>query len=347
MMIRILILFVLATAALSHSSLCGQRKKASLDEVRALLAGSSALEQARGAALVLKHKLTAATPDLIRLIKAYPQTAARPGSAFAVEAALDALIQMGAKVVGGGDGAAIADLPLRFHAPIIILLSRIPGLHQHALLNMVKRQPPPRKSTDPAAMAAVCTLLSALRTPGLVSYAYGKLDHTVEVKVTGYRGKPGKDQPPGRKMPPRTVPAGFPEIGFYRLQAMRGVRGSRLVVRGKPNIGYVRVVAGPGKAIEFPKPGIPQPTPHKIAVDSLAKMLGRKSRKVSAMLRREGTVRFRNEAQVEHDIEKIKNTATKGYQALLDLLCKEKLLRTDQARALRPKLRVVRRNLRK
>ena len=336
---RTLTLIPLAALLVAAAPAFAQRGKGALEEVRALLAGPSPAERARGAVLAAKHRLADATPDLLKVVRGYQPYSAGPYDAFAVEAALDALIQIGARVGGGAAGSELADLPPRFDHPVIVLLARNPGLHQHGLLRTVDRQAEPGEATFSAAVAAVLHLLVAQKTAGLASCAYKHLDQRVEVWVTrdGRKRRIDESADAHAAVPPQRVPKGFPPIGFYRLEAGRGGKG-KLVGSGKSSIGFVRVVASAGEAVEFPKPRAPQPSTHEVAIEILTELLGAKSRRLLATVPRELTVRYRTDEQLEQDLERIRTEAQKGYRAILDQLCEKRLLRADEAKALERKI---------
>lgn len=340
MMTRILVLLALALAGGEPGILSGQK---TLDKARAMLAAPSAAERARGAMFVAKQKLTGAVPDLLRLIKAFPTEGRRAADAFAVEAAFDALIQMGVRVRAPMDGTDIARLSRRFLHPTVILLARTSGRHQHPLLQLVDRDSIGKDPVDIPAVSAVCTLLTALKTSGLAPYACKRLDRTLDVWITGAGGRRRLGDPTAtaaKKPPPRTVPKGFPAVGFYRLVAVRGQKGN-LVVRGNPNIAYQRVVASGGRAITFPAVKTRQPTLDHVAVTTLARLLEIRDRKLFAMLPREVTVRYRSEPHLDRVISKSGDNAGKGFDKLFDLLIQKRLLRADEAKALMPELKVV------
>lgn len=334
---------LLVTAALlaSATAASGQKKSAALDEVRALLASSAAAERARGAFLAARHRLPEASPDLLGVVRGYPRHAAEPGSAFAVEAALDALIQLGARVGGGGAGSELADLPPRFDHPVIVLLARNPALHQHGLLRTVDRPAEAGEPTHGAAVAAVLGLLLAQKTAGLASCAFKHLDPTVVVWVTRDGRKSSADAAADTRPPadPRRVPEGFPPIGFYRLVAGPDAK-AKVAACGRWSIGYVRVVASAGEVVSFAPPKAPQPAAHDAAVEALAELLGGRHRSLLAQLPRKSTIPYRDDDQLERDLERIRNEAQSGYQAVLDQLREKRLLRADQAAALARKVRL-------
>ena len=348
---RIVVLLVLALLGCQAGILSGQKKKkkSGLEKVRAMITAPTAEERTRGAMLAAKKKLKGVVPDLIRVIMDYPEKGIRSADAFAVDAAFDALIQMGANVRSPADGQVMTRLPRMFLHPAIILLSRSSGQHQHTLMNLVKPENIGRFPTDVPAVSASCAITAALRTSGLATYACRILDSNVHVWITDTAGRRTLKEPDARstrKSPPRTVPKGFPPIGFYRLVAVRGQKG-KLLVRGNPNIAYQRVVAGTGKTIKFPEVKTPQPTMDHVGITTLAKLLGTRNRKLLNMLPRKVTVRYRNEPHLDRVVTKAKEDLEKGFTKLFDMLMEKKLLRADEAMALMPKVKVVEHDTRK
>lgn len=322
--------WTLAVVALALHGVAAAQKKKSVDDVRAMLASATASERAHGAAIAAKYKMKELTAPLLDVIKKV--TPGDPAGWFAADAAFDALIRSEATVFAPADGEKLAKLPERFLHPAIILLARTPGRHLNALTKVIDRGGLARRKTAIPAIAASCRLLSARKTPGLPTYVFSRLfDRRVHVWVTDGRTKPPAHPkvdwlPPHQ---PRAVPDDFPSIGYYRLIAQKGSK--RLVAKGKPNIGFVRVVVKPGKAPTFPDARGPTLRADDVAVDTIATLLGSRPKKIAKMLPRHVVVRYRSDEQVAAEVKKAETKAAAGFEKLFAQLKKAKLLRPDQA----------------
>ena len=329
-----------ALALLVVSALVGT---AGAQDIGTLLATKKAADRARGANAAAKAG-DGWTAELLEVLKS-PTMEER--HRFAEFAALDALVRTNAKVVGAHDGAKIADLPRPCLHAVAILLTRNVGTHQNALTKLVDHPNLHRDPNNLPAIAIVCDVLSKRRTPGLAQYLLNRLfDQRVHVWVVDGSKKPPAHPDDAIKPPPiPPVPEGFPPIGFIRLIPQKGKKN--LVLRGKPNIGWIRAVAKPGETPKFkykPAPGL---TANKIAIDTLAKLLEVKPKKLAKMLPLRAEIRARNDAALERQVEKIQAKAQTGLDQFWALVDKKRLLRADQIAKLKKPAKVEIHDLRR
>lgn len=304
-------------------------------DIDALLKSRQAVDRANGAVAAAKGDASAWTAELLEVLKS-PTMEER--HRFAEYAVLDALVRSSAKVVGAHDGAKIADLPRPCLHAVAILLTRNVGTHQNALTKLIDHEGLHRDPDNLPAIAVVCDVLAQRKTPGLAKYVVTRLlDQRVHVwLVDGSKKAPLWPDDTFKPAPIEPVPEGFPPIGFIRLVAQKGKKN--LVLKGKPNVGWVRVVAKPGERPTFDTKQAPGLTPNSIAIDTLAKLLELKPKKLAKMLAPlRAEIRARNDAQVERQMPKIEARAQKGLDQFWGLIDKQRLLRADQIEKVRAK----------
>ncbi len=308
---------------------------ADAQDIGALLKSRQAADRAKGAVAAAKGDASAWTAELLEVLKS-PTMEER--HRFAEYAVLDALVQSNAKVIGAHDGAKVADLPRPCLHAVAILLTRNVGTHKNALTKLIDHEGLHRDPDNLPAIAVVCDVLGRLRTPGLAQYVVTRLlDQRVHVWIVdGSKKAPLWPDDTFKPAPIEAVPEGFPPIGFIRLVAQKGKKN--LVLKGKPNIGWIRVVAKPGERPAFNAKQAPGLTPNSIAVDTLAKLLDVKPKKLAKMLAPlRAEVRARNDAQLERQLPKIEERAQKALDQFWALIDKQRLLRADQIEKVRAK----------
>jgi hypothetical protein len=190
------------------------------------------LKQAWGAHVIAEQKLTAFTPDLLRVIEAAEDSADADAARFA---ALDTLIQLNAEV-------PLRDLePLvdRFPTDVLILASRSQEDATDLLLKLLDR-PHNRE-----AFVAVGDLLTPKRKAGFAKAAMKEFCQAAAVYVynpdqTERGGMGWAGDSLGVPVPPRV---GWPDTGSYRMYPGTGNRRQAwtLLAAGPHPISFVRI----------------------------------------------------------------------------------------------------------
>ena len=233
-------------------------------EARRLLQSGEHRERAWGAYLAGLHGLKAEAPRLAELLAEPALAGGGWEEALVRQAALDALIRLGAEV------PAETLLPLRQTAPdeVIILLARAPQQNQQALLSLFTDESPESH------WLAVGNLLAETRAQGFAVRLMAGLKIEASVHVydsEGERGYGGGCGGCGRFCDFFRPPDGYPPVFYYSLTTA-DVRGAVVAAPGRHTVYYVRAPSPPcGRGLGY---GCGRPSRDEYRVEYVAGLLG-------------------------------------------------------------------------
>jgi hypothetical protein len=299
-------------------------------EARRLLQSAEKQERAWGAYLAGLHGLKASAPGLVELLADPALAAGGPEDALVRQAALDALIRLGAEV------PAETLMPLRPSAPdeVIILLARDPRQNRLALLSLFDDE------ALPTHWVAVGNLLAETRADGFAARLLGglKIEATVyvydEEAERGYGGGCGGCGGGCNYFGGRDD---YPPVFYYALTTAN-TRGAVVAAPGRHTVYYVRGLTPPcGRGRDF---GCGNPPRDQYRVEYVADLLGttEEDLKLEASPFRE--VVCRDARQCGRALAAVRDEIFGGYAGAVRRLLDAELLDPAEAAELRPDVTV-------
>lgn len=336
------LLFLLFQTAAPESTPPLQKDSHSVVEhadVRSLLQSSDASRQAWGAWRAGQSNMRDTIPFLIMLVEKrlpemkwkadeipsadrYSRSIAVNASAWVVDAALDALIQLEAKLPAN----LISAIYEQRQAQALILLSKLDSDADTLLLNLVSRE-------RGVKWFCAANMLLAHRTPGFTFF----LLQDLSIKATLAISKDGS-QPADRGgigtgigggvAGPSTYPPEFPPHAYYHITFAKNAENVQLAPGPKWSIYYRRDVTASGSGITSTTSDIDGPN----SEDRLQYISALGQKKIPLSAAEYKSVRWRGQKALESEKEKFKRDILARHSALVQKLVEANCLTTEEAR---------------